>query len=341
MEHLDNSKALPVGADALGAWVGIDVSKETLDICLLPQAGNPATGKFDNNRQGHVQLLKWAKRNAKGTALHFCMEATGGYGNAVAMYLADAAQMVSVVNPSYIHFWTLSRGHGNKTDQADAKAIAEYCRIEKPSMWRAAAPEVRELTALVRHLDNLQNHATQLKNRLSEPDVSPTVRKSLDKLLKQVNEEISVVQKLISKHIKNNPDLKRDRDLLVTIPGIGDTTAAIILAELPDISQFDTATAVAKYAGLTPSQCESGTSVRKRTRLFRAGSRRLKKALYMPAMSAIQCNALVKQIFERLKAKGHQGMSALAAAMRKLLMIAVGVLRTQQPFKVDHAAAKP
>lgn len=320
-------------------WAGIDVSKATLDVCLLLETGKPVFGKFSNDKPGHSQLLKWAQRLSKATAIHFCMEATGSYGNACALHLADAKQMVSVVNPSFLHYWTLSRGHGNKTDKADAQAIAEYCRTEKPALWRAAASDIRELTALVRHYDNLKEHATQLMNRLSGPDVTPLVAKSLNKLLKQINTEIAAVQKLIDKHIDSNPTLRRDRDLLVTIPGIAATTAAKILSELPDVSQFVSASAAAKYGGLSPSQHESGTSVRRKTKLFKGGNRRLKTALYMPALTAIRYNEPVKQIYQRLKSKGHVGKSALVAAMRKLLMIAVGVLRTQKPFQANYATA--
>ena len=321
------------------AWAGIDVSQATLDVCLLLETGKPALGKFSNDKQGHSQLLKWALRLSKGAAMHFCMEATGSYGNAFAYCLADEKQMVSVVNPSFIHYWMLSRGYGNKTDKADAKAIAEYCRTEKPALWRAVAPDVRELTALVRHQDNLKEHATQLKNRLGGPDVTASVSESLNKLLKQIDAEIAAVQKLIDKHINDNPTLKRDRDLLVTIPGIAATTAAKILSELPDVSQFVSASTAAKYAGLSPRQYESGTSVRRKTKLFKAGNRRLKAALYMPALTAIRHNEPVQLLYQRLRLKGHVGKSALAAAMRKLLMIAVGVLKTQQPFRADYATA--
>ena len=334
----DDQTATFCTAAACRSWTGIDVSKDTLDVSLFLESGPPVFGKFSNNKTGHGQFFKWAKRQSKGARVHFCMEATGNYGNAAALSLAGANQMVSVVNPAYIHYWNLSRGTGNKTDKADAKAIAEYCRTEKPGLWRAATPEVRELTALVRHYDNLVDHVTQMKNRLKEPGLSPTVSRSLAKLLKQLEAEQADIKKLIDKHIDNNPTLKKDRDLLVTIPGIANLTAAEILAELPDVRQFTDASSAAKYAGLSPSQHESGTSIRKRTKVFKAGNRRLKTALHMPAMSAIVHNEPVKQIFNRLKAKGHKGASALSAAKRKLLMIAFGVLRTQQPFRANQAA---
>jgi transposase len=330
MEHQDHTATARVS-------VGIDVSKETLDACLMQPGKSPVYGKFNNDQKGHIQLLKWARRIAGGAALHFCMEATGAYSDACATYLAQTGQTVSVVNPYKIHHWAISKGQGNKTDKADARAIAEYCLKEVPALWRMAAPEVRELLALVRHLDNLKQHAIQQKNRLSEPGLPEPVNKSLKTLLAQIENEIANVEELIKKHINNHPRLKRDRDLLVSIPGISDATAAKLLAELPDVEQFASAKVAAKYCGLSPSQYQSGTSVWKRTRLYVAGKRRLKAALYMPAMSAIQCNAPVQRLYKRLIDNGHKGASALAAAMRKLLMIAFGVLKTQVPFQANFA----
>lgn len=334
MEHPDYTTA----ADA---WIGIDVSKDILDVCLLQSNDKTTSGEFTNDRKGHGQLLKWAKRFSKGSkSIHFCMEATGAYHNACAMYLAEDDQKVSVVNPYKIHHWMIATGEGNKTDMVDGRAISAYCRAVKPPLWRAASPEMRELTALVRHLDNLKEHSTQQKNRLQQPGLPSTVIKSLQKLLTQIETEIDAVEKLIKEHINNNPNLKRDRDLLVSIPGVAETTAAKILAELPDVEQFASAKAAAKYAGLSPSEYESGTSVRKRTRLYRAGKRKLKKALYMPAMSAIRFNEPIQRLYDRLIDKGHKGASALAAAMRKLIMIAYGVLKSQTPFRPDFAATR-
>jgi transposase len=334
---MDNIKRSDSISGAPRVSLGIDVSKATLDCHFLPESGHPAFGQFPNDQTGHVKLLKWAKRLAGGGTIHFCMEATGSYGDAIALFLAEADQIISVINPYRIHHWAISRGLGNKTDKVDAKAIARYCLNEKPAVWRMAAPEVRELTALVRHLDNVKQHATQQKNRLAEPNLPPLVIKSLKTLLKQIEAQIASMDKIIEKHINNHPTLKGDRDLLVTIPGIAATTAAKLLAELPDVNQFACAQSAAKYAGLSPSQYESGSSIHKKTKLFKAGKRRLKATLYMPAMTAIRYNQPVKQIYQRLIGKGHKGASALAAAMRKLLMIAVGVLRSQTPFQADYA----
>ena len=144
--------------------------------------------------------------------------------------------------------------------------------------------------------------------------------------------EVKRLQKQIRDHINQNPGLKRDSKLLQSIPGVGELTAWDILAELPDVSQFDSAQSVAAYAGLAPREHQSGKSVRKQTRLSKQGNTRLRRALYFPAVTGITWNPLVKAHYERLRENGKGKMVALAACMRKMLMIVYGVLKHQKPF---------
>src|SRR4028118_412161 len=147
--------------------------------------------------------------------------------------------------------------------------------------------------------------------------------------------EVKRLQKEIREHLDNHDDLRRDSQLLQSIPGVGEVTAWDILAELPDVSQFDSAQAVAAYAGLSPREHRSGTSILKKTRLSKQGNSRLRKAMYFPAVNAVTWNPLVKAHYDRLVAAGKIRMVALAAAMRKMLMICYGVLKQQQPFRED------
>ena len=126
--------------------------------------------------------------------------------------------------------------------------------------------------------------------------------------------------------------LRADRQLLESIPGVGAATAQVILAELPEPARFASAQQAAAYAGLAPREYGSGTSVRKRTRLSKAGNARLRKALYLPTLTAIRFNPLLRGFFERLVAAGKARMAAVGACMRKLLMIAYGVLKSRTPF---------
>ena len=142
----------------------------------------------------------------------------------------------------------------------------------------------------------------------------------------------------IRAHFKRYAPLRAKRDLLVTVPGIGPITAAKILAEVPEIESFEGARQVAAYAGLTPKEHITGSSVRGRTRLSKIGNARIRTALYMPAVVSIRCNPLVRALAERLRAKGKVPMVIIGAAMRKLLHLAYGVLKHGKPFDPAFAA---
>lgn len=238
--------------NAMNAWVGIDISKATFDACLLREESKPVAKAFGNDRQGFAQLLAWARSHAPGAHLHFCLEATGAYGEALACFLAQAEQKVSLINPARIRFAGLSWGAGNKTDPADARLIADYCRKENPPPWRAAAPEVRELMALLRRLHSLHTMVQQEKNRLAEPNLIAAVRCCVEETLQFLNQQIAALESQIRQLVERHCDLRRNRDLPVSIPGIGQTTALWILAELRDVAQFACASSAAAYAGLAP-----------------------------------------------------------------------------------------
>lgn len=324
---------------APATWVGIDVGQDTLDACLLPApGGKPRSASFANDAAGHAALLAWADTHA-GTALPgFCLESTGAYGEALACFLADAGRHVAVVNPARIKYAGLMRGQGNKTDRADARLIAEYAARERPAGWQPPRPEVRELQALSRRRDDLRQLAAREKTRLATPGLSAATRKSITRTIAFLEKEADRLRAQADDLVAASERLRADRDLLRTIPGIGPVAAHAILAELPDPGRFDSAQQAAAFAGLAPREYRSGTSVKKRTRLSKAGNARLRKALYLPALTAVRFNPLVGAFHARLVEAGKAKMAALGACMRKLLMIAYGVLKSRTPFDSSRGA---
>lgn len=315
------------------AWIGIDVSQHTLDVCFLPAPdAKPRAASFDNNDAGHAALIAWADGRTADSGVGFCLESTGAYGEALAIALADAGRHVSVVNPARVKYAGLMRGQGNKTDRADAKLIAEYAARERPSAWLPPAPEVRELQALSRRRDDLRQLAAREKTRRAAPGLTAAARKSITRTIAFLETEADRLQAQADELIAAAERLRADHALLKTIPGIGPVAAQAILAELPDPTRFDSAQQAAAYAGLAPREFRSGTSVHKRTRLSKAGNARLRKALYLPAMTAVRFNPLVAAFYDRLVEAGKSKMAALGACMRKLLMIAYGVLKSRTPF---------
>ncbi len=322
------------------AFVGIDVAKATLDACLLGPGGRARQAAFTNDAAGHAALLAWADRHAAGAELHFCLEATGPYSEAPAAALAEAGRRVRVANPARVKAHATAGGQGNKTDPADARAIAEFARDRSPPAWQPPAPEVRELQGLVRRRDDLREMAAREKGRLDSPALTRAARKSIVRAVKFLGREAERMQAEADARIAASPDLRADRDLLETIPGVGRQTASTVLAELPPVDRLPSAESAAASAGLSPREFRSGASVHKRTRLSKAGNARLRKALFLPTQTAVRFNPLLKAFFARLVGAGKPKMQAIGACMRKLVMLCYGVLKTRQPFDPDWPSKK-
>jgi transposase len=325
---------------AATCFAGIDVSKAALDACLLTPDGKSWERAFANDAAGHAALVAWADRHAAGAAAHFGMEATGGYEDSLATHLHAAGRVVSVVNPTRIKYAGVVRGRGNKTDRADARLIAAYTRDHRPPAWSPPAPEVRELQALVRRRDDLRALAAHEKARLEAPLLTPAARRSVARVIKLLGKEADAMQAAADALIAATPALAADRDLLASIVGVGTQTASTVLAELPALDRVPSAQAAAAYCGLAPREFRSGSSVRGRTRLSKSGNARLRRALYLPTLTAIRFNPLLKALFTRLVAAGKPKMQAVGACMRKLVMICYGVLKNRKPFDPDWASKR-
>jgi transposase len=201
-----------------------------------------------------------------------------------------------------------------------------------PPAWRPPALELRELQALVRRLEALTEMRVAEENRLAAGVTVAAVRESVEEHVAYLSEQIKRTEKLIRDHIDSHPGLKRQSELLDSIPGIGETIAAALLAEVPDLKQHGSARLVAAFAGLVPRERQSGRSVRGRVRLSKIGNARLRKALYFPAVTALRCSPFFQEWAEGLRQRGKSKMAVIGAAMRKLVHLAYGVLKTGRPF---------
>jgi transposase len=313
------------------SYLGIDVSKAWLDVVLLREGLPSEKGQFDNTSQGFRQMQHFLKKR-KVKALHACLEATGYYGAEAALFLHQAGYVVSVVNPARIKAYAESQLSRTKTDAADAALIADFCRTQQPAAWTPPPLEQQELQALVRHLENVQDMRQQEVNRRQAAIPSETILKTLDEHIIFLDQQIADLLRLIHDHIDRHPHLRQQRDLLTSIPGIGDITAFKLLAEIVDVTAFDSAPQLAAFAGLTPRERRSGSSVRARTRLSKRGSSRLRSALYFPAIVAQRHNPILHAFAQRLLTAGKSKMQVVAAVMRKLLHLVFGILKSGRPF---------
>lgn len=313
--------------------LGIDVAKLKFDVALLRDE-RYKNKQFENSPAGFQALQQWLCQQ-QVTQVHACLEATGNYSEALALFLADQGHPVSLVNPLRIKGFAIAHLQRNKTDRADAKLIAAFCATQQPALWHPPAAELRTLQALTRRLATLEEMQLMETNRRATAPLA--THASLDRIITALAEEIAQVQQQINDHLDQHPSLKAQHDLLTTIPGYGRKTAQLLLSEI-DFARYDTAAQVAAAAGVTPRQQQSGTSLQ-RTQLSKLGNARVRKALYFPAIVALRHNPLIKTFAARLKANGKRPKQIVCAAMRKLLHQAFGVLKHQLPFNPDLGLA--
>jgi transposase len=314
--------------------LGIDIAKKKFDAALLIN-GKFRDQQFNNNEEGFAKLTKWLNKHS-ATQVRVCLEATGIYAQALTHFLYQQGYQVGLINPVRISDYAKSKLSRNKTDKLDAHIIADFCDSQEFEVWTPPAPETLQLQALVRHRDDLQELRQQQLNRI-EGSVDQAVKASLTKMITFIDEQIEQIEQQIIELLADHSQLKKNKELLLTIPGIGVKTAHKILAELPDVAVFDSVRQAAAYAGLSPRKHDSGTSVHKKPRLSKIGSHHLRKALFFPALVAKQHNPLVNAFCQRLLDKGKHKFLVVGAAMRKLLHIIFGVLKSQRPFDANFS----
>ena len=318
------------------AVLGIDIAKAKFQVSLRWADGRRRRKAFANTPGGCAELLDWLQ--GQGTSrVQACLEATGTYGELVATMLFDAGHQVSVLNPAIIHHYAKSRLARAKTDPVDADIIADYAAKEQPPLWTPLPREVRELQALVRRLDALLGMQTDERNRAQAGELTPAVQQSIATILGHLEAQIATVRRQIHDHMDQHPGLRTQRDLLTTIPGIGEGTAALLLAELFN-KAFASARQAAAFAGVVPRPNDSGTHAGRRV-MCKLGPGRLRKGLYFPAITAIRCNPSLQPWAQRLRRAGKPPMLIIGAAMRKLIHVAFGVLKSGRAYDATLANA--
>ena len=312
--------------------LGIDVCKQRFDVALL-LGERCRQSVFANTETGFAELLNWLgqHRPTPDAPLHACMEATGNWGLDLAEVLHGAGMQVSIVNPSRVKAYGQSELARNKTDKLDAALIARFCRAQLPAAWIPPAAHLRELRELMRRCDGLKAMRVQEINRQKSGTASAIVAASLAAHLEWLDQQIEETMAAVQVVGAADPVLERNHALMLTIPGIGPVTAATMLAEVPNIAEF-TPRALAAFAGLSPQEHSSGSTIRRPGRISRMGSERLRRALYMCSLSSKRRNPALTGFVQRMVAAGKPPKVTLLAIARKLLVFAHAIVRTQRPF---------
>lgn len=314
--------------------VGIDVSKLSFDVAALADGGEVEQRTFSNDEAGFAQLTIWLARFVEYRCV---VEATGSYHRRLVRALAGCTEFGTVLNPAQVSYFARSLARRNKTDKVDALMLAMYSRERRP----APSPEANNsLQSLARELHALQEDIGRLKNRLEAAEhglTHPEVPASLKRRIKALEAERDELQQEMEREAQQHKG--DDVRLLSSIPGVATKSACLILAEIGDVRRFSTAAKLVAFAGLTPMQATSGTSVNKHSRISKLGSSDLRRVLFMPSLVGIRHNPTLRAFYERLVTNGKSKKSALIACAAKLLRIIYGVLIHRQPFKASHFTA--
>lgn len=323
-------------------YCGIDIAKDSAVYRLLDKNGDPLDKPrtFNNNTQGFKAALKWLQKLGKLNKpfdIHVTMEATGVYYLSLAKFFNNQKCItVSVVNPAQVKAFAQAELVRTKTDGVDATVIARFAKAINPRPWTPPSPHEEEMIGIIRHTEAIKEMIQTEKNRLHTLEViglsTSNIQKAVKKHIKFLEDQINDLTNRLRNIVKEHPETDENIKLLCSIPGVGEMTAYSLMAEIGDIKRFNSVKQLVAYAGIAPAERQSGTSVRGKTMISKRGSKKLRKALYMPALVATRYNPIVKELYQRLTAAGKKPISAVVACMRKLLHIVYGVLKNKNTF---------
>jgi len=328
-------------------WVGVDLAQATfeasravrgLDLSTwqrLPQAS------FFNSQAGWADFALWVQRQAGqlgGRCLGLVVEATGGLSRRWAEALAPhLATPVSIVNPAFVKSFGQSLGQRSKNDKLDAAVLAVFGAVHQPPPAAALSPAQERLRELDRLRQNLVEQQTAWKNSLREVR-DGLARRLMQEQLRVLQRQLTRLEEAIDNIIDQDPQLRRHRELLDSVPGIGARLAATILAELGDLSLYNRDELVG-YVGMFSRERRSGGRQRRGGGLVKGGGARVRRALGLAAMALLRSKSPLKEFDLRLQAVGKSKMCALGALMRKLLLIARAVVRSGKLY-AEHEATR-
>ena len=325
---------------------GIDVAQKELVVTLgrLKDDLNPelfATKCFSNTAKGFKELERWVKKFTDASvSTRYVMEATGVYHESLAYYLKDNGYAVSIVLPNKISNYMRTLDLKTVTDKTSSESITRFGLERNLENWNRPKPTYKTLKQLNREQQQIVEERTMVKNHLhaelAQADCCP---ESVDRIKKRIaflNKQEKQVKEQIAKLISNDKEVESDVKLLCTIPGVGVLTASTILAETNGFDLIRNKKQLTSYAGLDIREKQSGTSVNGKPRISKKGNKRLRKAMHMPALTAIKHDDRFKSIFERIVAKHGIKMKAIVAIQRKLLEMTYTIFKTKKNYQENY-----
>jgi transposase len=321
---------VPLSPSAMSeAYLGIDVSKDRLDLFLLPEGRSWSVP----NDPSQIDALAASLRDAPPALV--VLEATGGLERPVAAELAAAGLHVAIVNPRQVRDFAKALGRLAKTDRIDAGMLAEFAERIRPEPRALPSEEAELLEALVLRRRQLSLMLSAERVRRTSMR-APKLQRDLDRHIAWLEKRLKAIDGELSQAVRKSPIWRAKDDLLQSVPGVGDTVSRTLLASLPELGTLNRKE-IAALVGVAPFNCDSGR-MRGKRRIW-GGRAHVRRVLYMAALVATRHNPVLKAFYERLKAAGKPPKVALVACMRKLLTILNAILRTGKPWNPALAPA--
>jgi transposase len=308
-------------------YVGIDVSKDRLDVHVLPEGETFAVAR---DGKGLAELVE--RMQALGPE-RVAVEATGGFETVVAAALAGASLPVVVVNPAQVRHFAQALGRRAKTDPIDAQIIARFVEATRPDVRELPDEATRLLGDLVARRRQIIEMIVAERNREKRVAVKG-IRKSIARLIGALEKELAEIDAEIDAGVRGSPAWREKEDLIASVPGVGPITARTLIAELPELGTLD-GKRIASLAGLAPFTRQSGQW--KGKAMIGGGRTTVRSALFLAALTAARHNPVLKVFRDRKVAEGKPKMVALIAVARKLLTILNAILRDKHPWRAEIA----
>ena len=325
---------------------GIDVAQNELVVSLgrVDQAlckDIYAYKTFANKQSGFAALLVWIKKHTDHeVAVRYVMEATGVYHEKVAYYLSDQCLEVSVVLPNKISSYMKTLEIKTITDKTASQAICQFGLERGLDLWQKPKNIFRGLKQLTRERDQIVADRTMAKNQLhaEQSEAFPNDRSicRANQRIKLLNEQEREIKQEIAQFVKTDNELHKKINLITSIPGVGSLTAVIVIAETNGFELIRNKKQLVSFGGLDIIRKDSGTSVKGKPRISKKGNRHLRKAMHMPALTAIRNDERFKTIFVRLVSKHGIKMKAAVAIQRKLLEMIYTIWATEKPYDKEY-----
>lgn len=312
----------------MATYVGIDIAKHGFDLAVEPKE---KVQHFDNNTDGIALCCQRLKEIKPALVV---MEPTGGYEMALVLQLHAHDIPVATVNARKIREFARAIGQLAKTDKLDAQIIARYAALIHPPAQEALDKHARVMKALIARRHQLIQMRTAESNRM-EHAYDNSVTRCIRSMLRMLDKQIEKVERQIRRQIQSTPELRHKVERLESVPAIGQTTAALLVTELPELGRLNRRQ-IAALVGVAPITRDSGTYRGKR--MTGGGRRDLRARLFMPVLCAIRWNAPIKEFYQRLRSQGKAKMVAVVACMRKLLTILNTMIANGQAWNPNVTA---